>query len=154
MGYKGSLGSLAVVSVTKGCQYNGEGKAACFSARSVIRNTCVNPFFPIVSHFIFSKFLYIIIFVFENLLIDFSRSSSTRTGASRVAPMSAALNAQNCVPTSIAATQSGLRVVTGWSMKGPITWATSTYWGVVPIRTTSAGWDSTTVCDPAIWSRW
>lgn len=44
------------------------------------------------------------IYIYENPSIDLSRSSSTKTGASRVAPMSAAVNALTCIPTSAAAT--------------------------------------------------
>lgn len=61
-----------------------------------------------------------------NVTVDLSRSSFMRTGASRVAPMNAAANALTCIPTSTAATPLELRVVTGWSMRDPTTWATST----------------------------
>lgn len=43
-----------------------------------------------------------------------------------VALMSAAASALTYIPTLVAATPSEWTVVTGWSMRDPTTWATST----------------------------
>lgn len=59
MGYKGSLGSLTVVSVTKGSQSNGEGKAACFTV-------CVLWFWiPVWIHFL-NSIVFCIYYLFRH----------------------------------------------------------------------------------------
>lgn len=72
------------------------------------------------------------------------RSYFMRTETFRVAPMNAPATALTCILTSAAATPLRWRAAAGCCMRRPTTLDTSTFWPRESIRTTSAGWATTT----------
>lgn len=63
--------------------------------------------------------------LYLNIHTFLGRLSSTRTGTSRAAPMSAAVTALTCLPTSAAATHAEWRAAALWSMTVLTSWETN-----------------------------
>ena len=82
------------------------------------------------------------------------RSSSTRTGTSRVATMRPAATALSWPPTWAGATPAGWRAAASWSTTAPTTWETSISWGGASTLTTWAWWEWETASGLAVWSPW
>lgn len=85
----------------------------------------------------------------SRLLFLLSRSFSMKGVASKAVTGSATLTAWTPLGTSTVATPSVSAVGTGWPMRSPSTWVTSTFLALESTLTTTAGWASTTVCAPA-----